>query len=151
MSEPDWEVPPQQPEGIHWRVVIIIVTSALALFAAAVGIESAMQWTQSRQRNPSPSIPGALGQRTINLLEQVPFPIQTEGYRERAEALRRVDGWGWVDRGRGIIHVPVEREMEKLVAEDQARRGRAPGAHGPGAGEGGGGDDRAGRAGAHRE
>lgn len=41
----------------------------------------------------------------------------------RAEEQKRLDSYGWVDRGRGIVHLPIERAMRLLVE------------HGSGAGE----------------
>lgn len=34
-----------------------------------------------------------------------------------AGAERRRDSYGWVDRSRGIVHVPVDVEMRRLAAE----------------------------------
>jgi hypothetical protein len=35
----------------------------------------------------------------------------------RAAEATRLASWGWVDRGRGIAHVPVERAIESVVAD----------------------------------
>ena len=29
----------------------------------------------------------------------------------------RLKGWGWVDRERGIVHIPIERAMEMVARE----------------------------------
>jgi hypothetical protein len=39
--------------------------------------------------------------------------------RAREEA--RLEGWGWVDRGAGVAHVPIDRALEAV-----AREGLAP-------------------------
>ncbi len=122
----EWEVPPQQPEAIRWGRILGIIGGTIALFASAVVIVWVMGVVLADRRNPARrQWPAALSQPTINLLEQVPTPIATLGYQLRDEQLRRLDGWGWVDRERGIIHVPVEREMDRMVREGE-RGGAAP-------------------------
>jgi hypothetical protein len=39
---------------------------------------------------------------------------------EQAKALH---GYGWVDRSKGVIHIPIDEAMKDVVAR-QARRGR---------------------------
>jgi hypothetical protein len=34
-----------------------------------------------------------------------------------------LESWGWVDRGKGVVHMPIERAMKLVVVE--ASRGRA--------------------------
>ncbi len=122
----EWEVPPQQPEAIRWGRILVIIGGTIALFASSVVIVWVMGAALSDRRNPAHrEYPAALRQRSINLLEQVPMPIAMHGYELRDEQLRRLDGWGWVDRERGIIHVPVEREMDRMVREGE-RGGAAP-------------------------
>lgn len=122
----DWETPPQQPEAIRWRRVLGAIGGTLALFAAAVAIEWWMGIGLAEHLDPGrPRVPERLGAPTINLLEQVPFPIQVRGYQRRDDALRALDGYGWVDRARGIVHVPVEQEMARMVEASRRRAGGA--------------------------
>jgi len=32
----------------------------------------------------------------------------------------RLEGWGWVDRERGIVHIPIDKAME-IVAREEGR------------------------------
>ncbi len=132
----EWEVPPQQPEGIRWRRISGAIGGTIALFAISVGIEWAMGAVLANGRNPArQQIPAAVSQRTINLLEQVPVQIAMHGYELREDQLRRLDGYGWVDPERGIVHVPVEVEMERMVRAAEAGEGGSA----PDAKRGGGG------------
>ncbi len=36
--------------------------------------------------------------------------------RFRAEEDKRLNGYYWIDRSKGIVHVPIEQAMKKLVA-----------------------------------
>jgi hypothetical protein len=35
--------------------------------------------------------------------------------RHRAEEQARLEGYGWIDRTNGVVHVPIERAMELLL------------------------------------
>ena len=35
----------------------------------------------------------------------------------RAEEDKRLDGYYWVDKEKGIVHIPIERAMKKVAAE----------------------------------
>ena len=50
----------------------------------------------------------------------------------KAEELRRLNGYGWVDRKAGIAHIPIDRAMDIVATtglpqgrRSRARRGRA--------------------------
>ncbi len=50
------------------------------------------------------------------MVNQRLFELQREPEQKRAEELDRLNGYGWVDRNKQIVHIPIERAMEKLVA-----------------------------------
>ncbi len=41
------------------------------------------------------------------------------GVRERAASERALSSWGWVDREKGIVRIPIERAMEIVAEEDR--------------------------------
>jgi hypothetical protein len=58
-----------------------------------------------------------------------PSPIQDyEVFRARQE--QRISSYGWVDREREVVHIPIERAMELLIergqpqAKSDSQRGR---------------------------
>jgi hypothetical protein len=57
-----------------------------------------------------------VGQSKIGLVEQQLFEVSRRGEGERKAKLDRLGSWGWADRERGILHMPIERAME-LTAE----------------------------------
>jgi hypothetical protein len=65
---------------------------------------------------PALPIPPEVGQSKIGLVEQQLFEVSRRGEGERKAKLDRLGSWGWADRERGILHMPIERAME-LTAE----------------------------------
>lgn len=62
---------------------------------------------------------------------QAPEPRLQEKPREdlkrlRAEERRILQGYGWVDQQRGVVHIPIERAMELLLQQGLPVRAQAP-------------------------
>ena len=38
---------------------------------------------------------------------------------EQREQLQALSSWGWVDRDLGLIHIPIDRAIDELVAAQQ--------------------------------
>jgi hypothetical protein len=34
----------------------------------------------------------------------------------RAERATRLNGYGWVDRSKGIVHIPIEKAIDEVIA-----------------------------------
>lgn len=43
----------------------------------------------------------------------------------RAEEAEQLEGYGWVDQGRGLVHVPIEQAIDMLLEQGVATRGVA--------------------------
>lgn len=48
-------------------------------------------------------------------IDATPFEVATEHEHQRAAADRRLDSYGWVDRARGTIHVPLDVAIERYL------------------------------------
>ena len=94
---------------IVWIGVVALVVFLLGSLAAGVGM-TAMR----RALNPDgpPPMPAEAGKAKIGLVEQRLFEHANQGVAWREQAQRRLQGTGWVDRQKGIVHIPIERAME---------------------------------------
>jgi hypothetical protein len=54
-----------------------------------------------------------------------PFDADDRLERWRAEKSKTLSSYGWVDRGKGLIHIPVEEAMKELLRQNPARRRRS--------------------------
>ncbi len=118
----DWKTPPQEPEGIRWALVIAIMAATLVVFGAGVAVEWVMADVRMEARNPAYGrIPAGVDRQTVNLLEQVPFPVARDPSVARERQLRALDSYGWVDRGQGVVHVPVESVFPGVAGEAGGR------------------------------
>ena len=48
--------------------------------------------------------------------------LDTRAEEERERQRERLHGYGWVDRDAGVVHVPIEQAIERVVSEQAGRR-----------------------------
>ena len=69
------------------------------------------------------------GVKDMMVLYDEPAPV----YEQRDKKIRRLHGYGWVERDAGLIHIPIERAMElslrerRTPAEEGARQAPSTG------------------------
>ena len=116
--------PAQAEEGIDWFAVIGTGVAALLVFAIATFVVS--RYLNLREKalqpvGPDP-VPALLGQPEIGIVDQVPFDVTRSFQAYKRDSLERLSRWGWVDRQRGIIHMPIDRAMDLVVQEQQEQK-----------------------------
>ena len=57
-----------------------------------------------------------LGRQEIGIVDQVPFEIDHRLELWRMERMGKLNGYGWVDKAKGIAHVPIEKAMDAVAA-----------------------------------
>ena len=104
-------------DEIAYGKVIIIGVVSLAIFALSI------LWAALLLRHETKKVEDATGvshrpmrvvQEEIGIVDQVPFSIDNRLKRWRAEHDARLNGYGWVDRSKGIAHVPIESAIEAV-------------------------------------
>jgi hypothetical protein len=61
-------------------------------------------------------MPTELGSAEIGIVDQVPFEGDQRLQKWKTERALWLTSYGWVDRARGIAHMPIERAMDEIVA-----------------------------------
>jgi hypothetical protein len=59
--------------------------------------------------------PAEIGRDEIGIVDQVPFLIDHRLELWRAEKSAHLNGYGWVDRAKGIAHVPIQKAMDAVA------------------------------------
>ena len=115
--------PAQAEEAIHWGKVLGVGVGSLIVFATAILV--VLRKLHAREKalqpmGPDP-LPMQLGQGEIGIVDQVPFDVTRANANYRKERTDRLGSWGWVDRKQGLVHMPIETAMEKVVREGQRK------------------------------
>jgi hypothetical protein len=115
----EYTPPPADPGQLHIKRIALVGAGWLVLIAVSV---LATRFWQERSRPSSRAAPPAvMGRAEIGIVNQRPFSLEDQAPRLRGEQQSRLGGYGWVDRDAGVIHMPVERAVDAVLAEEGAR------------------------------
>lgn len=122
-----------EEDRVSTPAIVVVGVGSLLVFllagAAAVG------YLKMRQgQHPPVLVPPEAGRSKIGMVEQDLFDVAVRGQRDLERRKARLGAYGWVDRERGIVHLPIGRAMELVEQGVRASPG-APGERpaGPGA------------------
>lgn len=113
----------QEPEDFKGPRIALIGVITLLIFAIAV-LWSTKIWREgTRDNQPTrPETPHELGSPEIGMVDQVPFRQNVQAARLREDKLRRLATYGWVDKQKGTVHIPIDKAMELVIAEGRGRK-----------------------------
>lgn len=129
--------PPQEPDLVPSNLVVAAILGVIVAIAIGCLCASAIAtWRTASLRGD----PGAPAERMrgvppevvppeVNAMETVPFTVEAQGLASHQVAEAWLSGYGWVDRGRRILRVPIDVAFDvylaKLAPGPAPRRGGA--------------------------
>ncbi|MFT3837860.1 MAG: hypothetical protein QM723_12790 [Myxococcaceae bacterium] len=110
--------PPPEPESVPAAKVAIalLLTVAIAALGAVLG-----RLLEHQARGPGAARPTAAGQPEIGRQFQRPFGLEKTAAEVRQHEHERLESYGWVDRKRELIHVPLERAYDAVITAEGER------------------------------
>ena len=105
-------------DEIDYFKVIGIGVASLAIFAAATwwaAIILKRETGRVQEDWGETTTPTEIGKAEIGIVDQVPFTTDRRLDVWRKEQADHLGSYGWVDRTRGIAHIPIEEAMEKVA------------------------------------
>lgn len=122
-SKQEWQTPERDNRPVSGWFVSGVIAGALIVFTFFVVGTWAQLQARERHLNPAgPSEPQVLGKAEINIVNTGLFPLDTRAYEEKNQQLERLHGYGWVDRDAGVVHIPIEQAIERIVSGQPQRR-----------------------------
>lgn len=122
MTTPVHSEPVQEADRINWAKVIAVAVAALIGFAICIFIStfilnqvSAGVRAQAGVAPVPKAVPDEVGIVNQRLFVQDPRAALT-----RDAQLKYLHSYGWVDRKAKTIHVPIEKAMEMVIAQQGA-------------------------------
>jgi hypothetical protein len=122
-SKAEWETPERDEDRVSGWLVGGVIVGALIVFTF-FGVGTWAQF-QERERHLEPmgtSVPQELGKADINIVNTGLMPLDTRAYEEKERQRQRLHEYGWVDRDGGLVHLPIEQGIERVVAGQRQRR-----------------------------
>ena len=109
--------PPQEQNVIPGRrvagvgVAVIVAIAAGALVAQGIASCRTRELATEGQAARGPAIPA-----DVHGMETRVFTVEAQGLDMHAQAEAQLAHYGWVDRDRGIVHVPIDVAFDLYLA-----------------------------------
>lgn len=94
--------------------VVSLIIFALSTVWAAIILRKEAGKVED-PRGVAEARPTEIGRQEIGIVDQIPFDSDRRLSIWKAERTARLNGYGWVDRAKGIAHVPIERAMDAVA------------------------------------
>lgn len=119
-SKTEWKTPEREQRPVSGvRVMAILVGSLIVFTVFVVATWMQLQRREKHLSPAGPSQPRELGRAELNLVNTGLLQLDTRAEDETSEQRRRLHGYGWVDRDAGVVHIPIERAIERVVEEQR--------------------------------
>lgn len=123
-SKVEWKTPERDPQSVSGWFVSAVIGGALIVFTFfVVGTWAQLQEREKHLNPAGPYQPQALEKAEINIVNTALFQLDTRAYEEKNQQLKQLHEYGWVDRDAGVVHVPIEQAIDRVVSEQQRRGG----------------------------
>jgi hypothetical protein len=110
-------------QAIDYPKIIGVGVVSLLVFALGVWWAYRILTVQMPEIRGPGSVAGAKAIREpeIGIVDQVPFAEDRRLEEELAAQQRRLESWGWADRQRGLIYMPITVAIDRLLAGEEPR------------------------------
>lgn len=122
--------PSQEPDRIAVGRIVAVAAGALLIFAAGIAWSTRILWTHDGARmvpELATPMPANLDAAKHGMIDE--WLLEGDGrYRSPRDAQRaRLDSYGFIDRQKGIVHIPIAEAMRSVALHgDQLERPPPP-------------------------
>jgi hypothetical protein len=106
-------------DGIDIKKILMVGGVSLATFAvsALIAFLILRSDVKAGAARGLPPVPSEIGKDEIGIVDQVEFSQDSRLEEWRAAKRKRLNGYGWVDREKGVVHIPIEKAMDQVVSQ----------------------------------
>ncbi|ATB29791.1 hypothetical protein [Melittangium boletus] len=113
----EWKTPERDKAPVSGWAVTAVLAGALFVFT----VFGWLTWRQLQAREAhllpaGPREPRRLDSPEVNLVNTGLIVLDTRADEEKAAEARRLHGEGWVDRDAGVVHLPIEQGIERVLS-----------------------------------
>ncbi len=104
-------------DQIDFKKVIAVGLVSLVVFALGTFWAVTILHRETARAHAASGVshPPMIGQPEIGIVDQVLFSGDHRLADWRAERAARLNGYGWVDRSKGIAHIPIDKAMDEVA------------------------------------
>lgn len=111
-----------EEDRISTSRIVGVGVGSLAIFLLSAWIVIVYFRHEMAAATPPP-ISQEVGRSKIGMVEQQPFENARRGASDREVRLERLRSFGWVDRGQGVAHIPIDQAMDLVAKGVRAKPG----------------------------
>jgi hypothetical protein len=106
-------------DGINIKKIIVVGGISLAIFVVSAVIAHLIMRADVAKMEAlgKPPIPTSIGRDEIGIVDQVEFENDRRLGEWRAAKQKRLTSYGWSDRSKQVIHIPIDQAMDEVIAE----------------------------------
>lgn len=123
MSKHSVQPPPgehghQSEDAVAYGKVVGVGVASLGIFAISVAwaymiLSRETKQLVEKQGEPKPMV---VGRPEVGIIDQVPFSSDRRLEAWRKAHTERLNGYGWVDKSKGVAHIPIDKAMDMIAA-----------------------------------
>ncbi len=109
----------QGEDEVDYSKVIIVGVVSLAVFAFSTVWAAWLLHDETKRVTEASGVaatPVTIHQQEIGIVDQVPFSVDRRLLRWRKQTDARLNGYGWVDKSKGVAHIPIGRAMDAIAS-----------------------------------
>lgn len=125
------EVSEDTDDGMNLTKIVVVGVISLVIFA----LSAVVAWWILRddtaaftERGMAPQMRGLAAQSEVGIIDMAHFDSDQRLEVWRAEKAKALSSYGWADRAKGLVHIPIEEAIKDVIrqAGTQAPGGTAP-------------------------
>jgi len=105
--------------GMNLKKIIMVGVGSLAVFAVGI-IWAYFIWTGQRtsieETTGRAAAATELGKQEIGIVDQVLFSHDNRLDLWKAERAKHLNSYGWIDRSKGVAHMPIGEAIKRVIA-----------------------------------
>lgn len=109
----------QAEDEIDYTKVIVVGVVSLVIFALATVWAAVIlrhQTAHVEEATGAANRPTEIGRDEIGIVDQTPFLVDHRLAGFKAEKSKQLNGYGWIDRAKGVAHIPIEKAMDAVAS-----------------------------------
>jgi hypothetical protein len=106
-------------DGVNIKMIVAVGVIALAAFALCAVVAWWILRNDTNRLKAEGIAPRAplIGQPEIGIVEQIHFDSDFRLEEWQAAKKKRLGSYGWVDKAKGIVHVPIDKAIDEVVSQ----------------------------------